>query len=238
MSGHSKWSQIKRTKGVLDVKKGLVFSKYSKKISMAVKEGGGGNPDANFKLKSVIESAKAAGMPNDNIDRAIKNGLGEGAAAVKEVVYEGYGPFGTAFLVEAATDNSNRTFNNVRKIFTEHGGSIGAQGSVAWQFATKGQILVERDSNIEALELAAIDAGADDVRESAEGLEVYTKPTDLHKIKLALEKVGAKIAQAEIIKESSQGTDLTEEQKPKVDALFAALEQDDDVLAVHTSANL
>ena len=115
MSGHSKWSQIKRTKGVLDQKKGLVFSKYSKKISIAVKEGGGGNPDQNFKLKSVVDSAKAAGMPNDNIERAIKNALGEGAAAVKEVVYEGYGPFGTAFLVEAATDNSNRTFNNIRK---------------------------------------------------------------------------------------------------------------------------
>jgi len=238
MSGHSKWSQIKRTKGVLDQKRGLVFSKYSKKISIAVKEGGGGNPDANFKLKSVIDSAKAAGMPNDNIDRAIKNGLGEGAAAIKEVVYEGYGPFGTAFLVEAATDNSNRTFNNIRKIFSEHGGSVGAQGSVAWQFSTKGQILVERDVKISDIEMAAIDAGADDVRESDEGLEVYTKPQDLHKIKRALEKAGAKIAQAEIIKESSQGTDLTEEQKPKVDALFAALEQDDDVLAVHTSANL
>jgi len=238
MSGHSKWSQIKRTKGVLDQKRGLVFSKYSKKISIAVKQGGGGNPAMNFQLKSVIDSAKAAGMPNDNIDRAIKNGLGEGAAAVKEVVYEGYGPFGTAFLVEAATDNSNRTFNNVRKIFSEHGGTIGAQGSVAWQFATKGQILVERDIKINDIEMAAIDAGADDVRESDEGLEVYTLPQDLHKIKLALEKVGAKIAQAEIIKESSQGTDLTEEQKPRVDALFASLEQDDDVLAVHTSANL
>jgi len=238
MSGHSKWSQIKRTKGVLDQKRGLVFSKYSKKISIAVKEGGGGNPNANFKLKSVIDSAKAAGMPNDNIDRAIKNGLGEGAAAIKEVVYEGYGPFGTAFLVEAATDNSNRAYQNIKHIFSEHGGSIGAQGSVAWQFSTKGQILVERDSNIETLELAAIDAGADDVRESAEGLEVYTDVADLHKIKSSLEKAGAKIAQAEIIKESSQGTNLTEQQKPKVDALFAALEADDDVLAVHTSANL
>jgi YebC/PmpR family DNA-binding regulatory protein len=238
MSGHSKWSQIKRTKGVLDQKRGLVFSKYSKKISIAVKQGGGGNPAMNFQLKSVIDSAKAAGMPNDNIDRAIKNGLGEGAAAVKEVVYEGYGPFGTAFLVEAATDNSNRTFNNVRKIFSEHSGSIGAQGSVAWQFSTKGQILVERDAKINDIEMAAIDAGADDVRESDEGLEVYTKPADLHKIKQALEKAGAKIAQAEIIKESSQGTDLTEEQKPKVDALFAELENDEDVIAVHTSANL
>lgn len=238
MSGHSKWSQIKRTKGVLDQKKGLLFSKYSKKISIAVKEGGGGDPGTNFKLKTVIESAKAQGMPNDNIERAIKNALGGGAGAIKEVAYEGYGPFGTAFLVEAATDNSNRTFNNIRKIFSEHGGSIGAQGSVAWQFSTKGQILVERDANIGNIELTAIDAGADDVRESEEGLEVYTKPQDLHKTKLALEKSGAKIAQAEIIKESSQGTDLTDEQKPKVDGLFAELENDEDVIAVHTSANL
>lgn len=253
MSGHSKWSQIKRTKGVLDVKKGLLFSKFSKKISIAVKEGGGGDPGKNFKLKTVIDSAKAQSMPNDNIERAIKNALGEGSAAVKEVVYEGYGPFGTAFLVEAATNNSNRTFNNIRKIFSEHGGSIGAQGSVAWQFATKGQILVERDpvpvgqkasgtghsaNDLSEIEMAAIDAGADDVRESDEGLEVYTLPQDLHKIKIALEKANAKIAQAEIIKESSQGTDLTEEQKPKVDALFAALENDEDVIAVHTSANL
>ncbi len=239
MSGHSKWSQIKRTKGVLDQKKGLLFSKYSKKISIAVKEGGGGDPSANFKLKTIIDSAKAQGMPNDNVERAIKNALGTGAAAVKEVIYEGYGPFGTAFLVEAATDNSNRTFNNVRKIFSEHGGSVGAQGSVAWQFSTKGQILVERDrGDLSELELAAIDAGVDDVRESEEGLEVYTKPMDLQKIKEALIKAGAKIARAEIIQESSQGTDLTEEQKPKVDALFAELENDEDVIAVHTSANL
>ena len=238
MSGHSKWSQIKRTKGVLDQKKGLLFSKFSKKISIAVKEGGSGDPASNFKLKSVIDSAKAQGMPNDNVERAIKNALGEGAGAVKEVVYEGYGPFGTAFLVEAATDNSNRTFNNIRKIFSEHGGSIGAQGSVAWQFATKGQILVERDSNLPNVELAAIDAGADDVRESDEGLEIYTTINNLQKVKEAITKAGAKIAQAEIIKESSQGVDLTEEQKPKVDALFAELENDEDVIAVHTSANL
>lgn len=239
MSGHSKWSQIKRTKGVLDQKKGLLFSKFSKKISIAVKEGGGGDPGANFKLKTVIESAKAQGMPNDNVERAIKNALGEGAGSVKEVIYEGYGPFGTAFLVETATDNTNRTSNNIKHIFSKHGGNMGAQGSVAWQFHTKGQILVERSADdLSALELAAIDAGADDVRESAEGLEVYTKPLDLNKIKLALTSAGAKIAQADVIKESSQGTDLTDEQKPKVDALFAELENDEDVIAVHTSANL
>lgn len=236
MSGHSKWSQIKRTKGVLDQKRGLLFSKLGKKISIAVKEGGSGNPDHNFQLKSAIEYAKDQGMPNDNIDRAIKGAAG--AAAIKEVIYEGYGPFGTAFLVETATDNTNRTSNNIKHIFSKHGGNMGAQGSVAWQFQTKGQILVERDANISAIEMAAIDAGADDVRESEEGLEVYTKPLDLQKIKQALLSAGAKIARADVIKESSQGTDLTEEQKPKVDSLFAELENDEDVIAVHTSANL
>jgi YebC/PmpR family DNA-binding regulatory protein len=236
MSGHSKWSQIKRTKGVLDQKRGLLFSKLSKKISIAVKEGGSPDPSANFRLKSAIEYARDQGMPVDNIERAVKGAAAGGE--IKEVVYEGYGPFGTAFLVEAATDNSNRTFNNIRKIFSEHGGNIGAQGSVAWQFQTKGQILVERDENISAIEMAAIDAGADDVRESEEGLEVYTQPLDLQKIKAALTSAGSKIARADVIKESSQGTDLTEEQKPKVDALFAELENDEDVIAVHTSANL
>ncbi len=223
---------------MLDQKKGLLFSKYSKKISIAVKEGGGGDPNANFKLKSVVESAKAQGMPNDNIDRAIKNALGADAGTVKEIIYEGYGPFGTSFLVECASDNTNRTFQNIRHIFTKHGGRLGGQNSVAWQFVTKGQILVERDNNLSAIEMAAIDARADDVRESDEGLEIYTSASDLDKIKEVLIKAGAKIAEAEIIKESSQGIDLTEQQKPKVGSLFAELEDDEDVIAVHTSANL
>jgi YebC/PmpR family DNA-binding regulatory protein len=239
MSGHSKWAQIKRTKGVLDQKRGLLFSKLSKKISIAVKEGGGsGDPSVNYKLKAAIDYAKDQGMPNDNIDRAIKAAVGGGAGSIQEVVYEGYGPSGTAFLVEAATDNTNRTFQNIRHIFSKHNGSIGSQNSVAWQFETKGQILVERSANLPEIELAAIDAGAEDVRESEEGLEVYTKPLDLQKIKEALAKAGAKIARAEVIKESSQGVDLTEEQKPKVDSLFAELENDEDVIGVHTSANL
>lgn len=239
MSGHSKWAQIKRTKGVLDQKRGLLFSKLSKKISIAVKEGGSGDPSTNYKLKAAVDYAKDQGMPNDNIERAIRAAAGGSAGDIKEVVYEGYGPFGTAFLVEAATDNPNRTTNNVKHIFSKHGGNMGAQGSVAWQFATKGQILVERDrSDLSDLELAAIDTGAEDVRESEEGLEVYTLPLDVHKVKEALVKAGAKVARADIIKESSQGTDLTEEQKPKVDSLFAELENDEDVIAVHTSANL
>lgn len=239
MSGHSKWSQIKRSKGALDQKRGLLYSKLGKKISIAVKEGGGsGDASVNYKLKSAIDYAKDQGMPNDNIERAIKAAIGGGAGSITEAIYEGYGPFGTAFLVETATDNTNRTYQNLRHIFSEHGGSIGAQNSVAWQFSTKGQILVERDSNISNIELAAIDAGAEDVRESEEGLEVYTKPLDLQKIKSALISAGAKVAKADIIKESSQGVTLTEEQKPKVDNLFAELENDEDVIAVHTSANL
>lgn len=239
MSGHSKWAQIKRSKGAADQKRGLLFSKLSKKISIAVKEGGGsGDPSVNYKLKTAIDYAKDQGMPNDNIDRAIKAAEGGGAGQIHEAVYEGYGPFGTAFLVETATDNTNRTYQNIRHIFSKHGGSIGAQNSVAWQFSTKGQILVERDDNLSVIELQAIDAGAEDVRESEEGLEVYTKPLELQKIKDALLKAGAKIARADVIKESSQGVDLTDEQKPKVDALFAELENDEDVIGVHTSANL
>lgn len=239
MSGHSKWSQIKRTKGALDQKRGLLFSKLGKKISIAVKEGGGnGDPEVNYKLKAAIDYAKDQGMPNDNIERAIKNALGEGIINIQEITYEGYGPFGTAFLVECATDNTNRTYQNIKHIFSKHNGNISTPNSVAWQFSTKGQILVERDEKISDIELAAIDAGAQDVRESEEGLEVYTLPQDLQKIKTVLIKADAKIAKADIIKESSQGVDLTEAQKPKVDGLFAALEEDEDVIAVHTSANL
>lgn len=244
MSGHSKWSQIKRTKGAKDAKRGVLFSKLSKKITIAAKSGNS-DPALNFQLRTEIENAKAEGMPNDNIDRAIKKATDKDSLQITEAIYEGYGPFGTAFLVEVATDNTNRAAQHIKHAFTKHGGSFGAMGSVAWQFETKGQILVEKtvDSaqwteKSEELELIAIDAGAEDVRESEEGLEVYTRPEQLQTIKQALAAAGANIAQAQIIKESSQGVDLTDEQKPKVDALFAELEDNEDVVAVHTSANL
>jgi YebC/PmpR family DNA-binding regulatory protein len=242
MSGHSKWSQIKRSKGASDVKRGILFSKLSKKISLAVKEGGGsGDPAGNLKLRGAIEKAKEASMPNDNIDRAVKKGLGESGATIEEVIYEGYGPFGTAFIIEAATDNKNRTVQSIKHILSIHDGNLGGQGSVAWQFQTRGQILVERGvdgKGLAEIELSAIDAGAEDVRESDEGLEVYTSPAQLEAVKNKVKEAGGKIVQAEIIKESTQGVDLTEEQKPKVDALFAELENNEDVIGVHTSANL
>lgn len=239
MSGHSKWAQIKRQKGAADQKRGQLFSKLSREISIAAKTGA--DPETNFKLRMAIDKARGASMPQDNIARAVKRGSGEDANnVIEEVVYEGYGPFGTAFLVEAATDNNNRTVHEIKHIFQTHGGHLGATGSVAWQFATRGQILVERgdSKDLSDIELAAIDAGAEDVRESPEGLEIYTAPIDLNKIKDAVAAAGGKIAGAAVIKESTQGIDLTAEQKPLADALFAELEEHDDVIAVHTSANL
>lgn len=135
MSGHSKWSTIKRAKGAADAKRGAVFAKLSKKISLATKEGKSGDPSFNPRLRLEIDKAKQAGMPNDNIDRAIKKGLGhDGSAALEEVLYEGYGPGGAAFLIEAITDNKNRTVQSIKTIFTKNHGNLGAQGSVAWQF--------------------------------------------------------------------------------------------------------
>ncbi len=236
MSGHSKWAQIKRSKGVADQKRGALFSKLSKQITIAAKSGT--NPAMNFKLRLAVEKARENAMPNDNIERAIKKAAGAEAGQVQSLIYEGFGPAGTTFIIEAASDNPNRTFQMIRNIFTKNGGNLGGQGSVAWMFQTKGQILVERTPNLEEIQLAAIDAGADDVRESDEGLEIYTRPEELEKIKRALESAGAKIAQAEVIMESSQGTDLKEEDKPAVQKLYDALSDDEDVVAVHTSANL
>lgn len=240
MSGHSKWSTIKRAKGAADAKRGVLFSKLSKKISIAVKDGGGiGDPALNMQLRAAIDTAREASMPNDNIDRAIKKGLGQNGAVIEEAVYEGYGPFGTAFIIEAATDNKNRTVNNIKHILSKNGGNLGGPGSVAWQFQTLGQILIERtEQDMSNIELAAIDAGAEDVKESEEGLEIYTEPGQLETIKQAMTAVNGKIAQAAIIKQSDQGVDLDDNQKQQIESLFAELENDEDVIAVHTNANL
>ncbi|MCL5435779.1 MAG: YebC/PmpR family DNA-binding transcriptional regulator [Patescibacteria group bacterium] len=239
MSGHSKWAQIKHAKAATDSKRGLLFSKLSKKIGVSVKEGGGGNPETNYKLKSAIEYAKSHGLPNDNIERAIKSAAGAGASAIAEVVYEGYGPGGCAFLVEAATDNPNRTTSAIKHIFSKNDGSLGGIGSVAWQFETRGQILVERaEKDLSELELTAIDLGAEDVKESPEGLEIFTLPLDLQKIKEGLTASGAKVVSSDIIKASRQKAILDETQKAAASRLYDALSEDEDVIAVHTNADL
>jgi YebC/PmpR family DNA-binding regulatory protein len=239
MSGHSKWAQIKRSKGAADVKRGVVFSRLAKKISLAAKEGNSGDPALNFKLRIAIDTAKAFSLQNDNIDRAIKKGLGlDGSAAIEEVLYEGYGPFGTAFIVEAATDNKNRTVSSVKHSLTKAGGNLGSQGSVAWQFSTHGQILVEATNNLDELTLVAIDAGSTDIEESDDGLAITTTPENLETVKEALVAAGATIAEAEIVKTSSQPVSLSEDERAKVEQLYNELEQNEDVTAVYTNAIL
>lgn len=234
MSGHSKWSQIKRAKGAADLKRSAVFSKLSKKISVAAR--GGGDPAHNFKLRLAIEKAKEASMPNDNIERAVKKGAGiDGGAALEEITYEGYGPGGAALLIETTTDNKNRTVQSVKHLLSKYGGSLGAQGSVAWQFSTKGQIVIERSGDMDAIELAAIEAGAIDIESSDEGIIVYTNIQDFESAKDALQKSGARIAEAELTKVSSQPTSLNDADSQKLDGLIAILEDNEDVTAVHTN---
>jgi len=240
MSGHSKWAQIKRQKGAADKKKGQIFSRLAREIAIAAKTGG--DPASNFKLRLVLDRAKDAGMTKDAIERAVRRGAGEDkdAAVIEDAIYEGYGPGGSAVYVQAATDNSNRTYSNIRHIFTKHGGNLGNQGSVAFLFSARGQILVPRDGNsdLEELSLTAIDLGAEDVRASDEGLEIYTVPLDVEKIKRELEKIGVKIASYEVIMQPQTMIEPADSEKKLLSSLIEVLEDDEDVIAVHTNVNL
>ncbi|MBI4049381.1 MAG: YebC/PmpR family DNA-binding transcriptional regulator [Candidatus Doudnabacteria bacterium] len=238
MSGHSKWATIKRQKAVTDQKRGQLFAKLAKNITVAVREGGGVDPSFNFKLRMVIEKAKAASMPTDNIERAIKRGSGEGKEAIEQVMYEGYGPAGSAFMVEVITDNKNRTISNIRSIFDKHEGRLGEQGSVAWMFESKGQILVEKQPGIDDLALELIDQGVEDVKEMENGLEVYTLPVDLEKTRKFVENKGIKILSAELIMRPAQNLEVGQTDKGKIQNLIDALEDEDDVVSVHSNINL
>ena len=187
MSGHSHWKTIKFKKGAADAKKGQVFSKISREIAMAAREGGG-DTTFNNKLRMVVEKARAFNMPADNIERAIKKGTGElEGGALESVLFEGYGPGGVAIMVEGITDNKNRTFNEIRQILNQNGGKIVSEGGVQWMFDRKGEITVSSENKEEA-ELAAIEAGADDVALSRDLLDVYTKPEEIEKVKKGLEE--------------------------------------------------
>src|SRR5918912_2450941 len=190
VSGHSKWSQIKRQKGAADAKRGQLFTKLGREISVAARDGGGPDPEANARLRLAVQRAREANMPMDTIDRAIKRGAGGGdAAALEEVVYEGYGPNGAAILIEAMTDNRNRTVAEIRNVFTRGGGSLGNARCVAWLFDSRGVISVEPDgADPDDVALKAIDAGADDFRVDDDGIEIYTDPTQLDSVRAALEQ--------------------------------------------------
>ena len=189
MSGHSKWSQIKRQKGVADAKRGQLFTKLTREIIVAVRQGGA-NPESNFQLRLAVQKAHDNSMPSDNIERAIKRGSGEaGAAALTEIKLEGYGPSGLAVLVEALSDNRNRTVQEVRRLFTRHGGNLGESGCVSWLFESRGVITVETNaSDAEGIALLAIDAGAEDVKTKKDYIEIYTQPQDLEKVRKVIEE--------------------------------------------------
>lgn len=238
MSGHSKWATIKRSKGAADAKRGMLFTKLAKNIAVAIKTGGGTDPEFNFKLRIAIDRAKDAAMPNDNIERAIKRGAGEGKEAIEQVTYEGHGPAGSALIIEAVTDNKNRTTQSIRNIFNKHGGRMGEQGSVLWMFEPKGQILVEKQAGIEELPLELIDQGVEDVKETEEGLEIYTLPIDLEKIKKFIEAKGIKILSSGPTMRAQRSLELPPAGSEKIQTLVDALNEDDDVTEVYTNTNI
>jgi YebC/PmpR family DNA-binding regulatory protein len=235
MSGHSKWSTIKRAKGITDAKRGALFTKVAREISVAARQGGG-DPDANYRLRLAIEKARSVNMPSDNIKRTIDKAVGGGEAdQYEEIVYEGYGPGGVAVLVEAATDNRNRTAAEVRSIFTKAGGQLAGSGAVAWQFEPRGLIAVARDAavDVDEVALAAIDAGAEDVdTDDPESIGIYTSPADLERVRKALDGAGVAVDSAENTMVAKQTVELDSAKARQALRLVELLEDLEDVQRV------
>ncbi len=236
MSGHSKWSSIKHKKAARDAKRGKVFTKLIKEITIAARLGGG-DPGANPRLRTAIAAAKAQSMPNDNIDRAVKKGTGElGGGALEEISYEGYGPGGVAIIADVLSDNRNRVVAELRHMFSRHGGNLGEAGCVAWMFKKRGVISIEKGAAEEdkLIELA-LEAGADDVTSDADGYQVLTAPENFSAVREALERAGIAIANAEITKFPENTVKVSGHAAEQVLKLMEELEDHDDVQGV--SAN-
>ncbi len=234
MSGHSKWSTIKRAKGVTDAKRSAVFTKVAREISVAARAGGG-DPDANYRLRLAVDKARSVNMPMDNIKRAIDKATGGGDAEVfEDIVYEGYGPGGVAILVEAQTDNKNRTAADVRALFTKAGGALAGSGAVAWQFEPRGLITIPaKGQDPDDVALAAIDAGAEDVDTSdTEMVEVYTTPGLLEQVRKALGTAGVPVEHAENTMVAKNTVEVDEHRARQNLRLVEALEDLDDVQRV------
>jgi YebC/PmpR family DNA-binding regulatory protein len=236
MSGHSKWAQIHRQKGVADAKRGAIFTRLGNNITIAVKTGGGGNPDTNFKLQLAIDKAKGSNMPKDNIERAIKRGTGEAEGGIiEEITYEGFGPDGVAVIVECLTDNRNRTSSSIKHALAKNGGSLGGPNSVSWMFEQKGVIAI-RNIN-ENLELELIDAGVLDIEKEPEGVTIYTSFADLQKIKKLLEDKKIEIISAEIEQVPKEIKEVGPETVEKLEKMFQDLDDDGDVNNYFTNTN-
>jgi len=238
MSGHSKWSQIKRQKGVADARRGQLFTKFGREITVAARQGGG-DPEANFRLRLAVQRARDNNMPLDNIERAIKRGVGGAdAAALTEVTCEGYGPGGSAILLKVLTDNWNRTLGEVRNIFSRSGGNLGDSGCVAWMFDQKGVIAVETDKvDTEELALFAIDASADDIKVEENMVEVYTQPKDMEVVRKVLEQKEFTIISAELSFIPNTTINLDEKAALQGLRLMEKLEELDEVQHVYTNAD-
>jgi YebC/PmpR family DNA-binding regulatory protein len=237
MAGHSKWAKVKRFKGAIDAKRGKIFSKLSKEITIATKIGGG-DPNMNPRLRMVLLKCRGANMPSDNIERAIKKGTGGGEATTfEDLTYEIYGPNGVALLVEISTDNRNRTASEIRSIVTKNGGSIATQGSVSRLFHRKGQIIVAREAATEdqLMELA-LEAGAEDFKAEPQGYEILTEPAKLEAVHKQLEARNIKPEVAEVTELATLSVPLAEQTVPAVNRLIDALEDHDDVKEVYSNA--
>ena len=237
MSGHSKFANIKHKKEKNDSVKGKIFTKLGREIAVAVKEGGA-DPNANSRLKDIIAKAKSNNMPNDTIDRSIKKAAGDANAVNYETVtYEGYGPSGTAIIVEALTDNKNRTAGNVRNAFTKGNGNVGAQGCVSFMFDRKGQILIDKeecDRKADDLMMIALEAGAEDFAEEEDSFEVLTNPDDFSAVREALEKAKIPMAQADVTMIPQTWVELTDDNDIKMmNRILDLLDEDDDVQEVY-----
>jgi YebC/PmpR family DNA-binding regulatory protein len=230
MSGHSKWSSIKHKKGAADAKRGKLFSKLARAITVAARDGGG-DTDGNPALATAVQKAREASMPKDKIQKAIDTGTGAGSdsAAIERVLYEGYGPNGVAVLVEALTDNRNRASAEIRHAFSSHGGSLGEPGSVAWIFEKKGAVAVDAERYAEDDLMAAIDAGAEDVREDGDRLTVLCEPSDLTAVKEALTEAGVEIVAATIATEPKSTVELKGHDAERLLKLLDTLDDQDDV---------
>jgi YebC/PmpR family DNA-binding regulatory protein len=237
MSGHSKWSTIKRQKGAADARRGQVFTRLARELTMAAREGGG-NPEANMRLRVAVEKAKSSSMPKDNIERAIKRGTGEDkeGAAIESVMYEGYGPHGAALLFQVVTDNRNRTVADLRRVVTRSGGTMAEAGAVAWQFARKTYIAVPAEGNDpDKIFEIAVEAGADDVVPGSEEIDIYAPAESFHAVMQALERAGVTPKTAELRMEPNQKVELDPDGTVQVMRLIEQIEELDDVQNVFTN---
>lgn len=240
MSGHSKWHTIKHKKGALDAKRGKIFTKLIKEITVAARTGGSGDVDSNARLRKAVTDAKAQNMPNDTIDRAIKRGTGEiEGAQYDEVVYEGYGPNGVAVMVEAMTDNRNRTVAEIRHIFSKNGGNMGESGSVGWMFDRKGYIVVDKaEKTEEELFEIAIEAGADDMQDGGEVFEIFTAPENFDAVNDAIKAAGIEPQASEISQIPQNYIRLEGSDAKMMLKLYDALDDNDDVQKVWSNFDI